>query len=487
MKVLYERVAGIDVHKEMIKVAIRSPGEKPWTRTTEILEFRTFYGVLQQMARELRKRGVTHVVMEASGVYTEPVYYALCEQDFTEVAVINPAHAKALRGHKTDARDCARVAELFECGLLRGSYIPPAQLKEVRDLTRYRIKTVQARTSEIQRLAKALESAGIKLGSVASDITGVSATAMTGSLTGGERRGAVLADLARGRMRTAGKLADLSMALTGRFTGHHALLCRLHRDRITVLDDAVAGLEERIAVKAAPWQREQDLLTSLPGFGDAVAQAWLGAIGPAPHRHFASCEKLASWVTLCPGNNSARKRKHGRTGDAGTYIKPMLIQAAWAAIRVRGRLQARYNRLVRRFGGDKNPGAKKKAITAIAHTLLKIACQVLKTGTPYQDLGTDFCTRRESPGRSRPGWNASCKGSTPAAPSPSPSARRRPPYNPRLTTSPYSSQPRSSRRSRHPRPTRRTSQRHRPRPRRRTGQGSLTAARPSETQLSCQF
>jgi hypothetical protein len=160
MKVLYERVAGIDVHKDMVKVAVRSPGDKPWTRTTEILEFRTFYGVLQEMARELRRRGVTHVVMEASGVYTEPVYYALCEQDFAEVAVINPAHAKALKGHKTDAKDCARLAELFECGLLRGSYIPPAELKEVRDLTRYRMKTVQARTSEIQRLGKALESAG---------------------------------------------------------------------------------------------------------------------------------------------------------------------------------------------------------------------------------------------------------------------------------------------------------------------------------------
>src|SRR5439155_316631 len=232
MKVLYERVAGIDVPKDMIKVAIRSPGEKPWTRTTEILEYRTFYGVLQAMAAELRRRGVTHVVMEASGVYTEPVYYALAEQDFTEVAVINPAHAKALKGHKTDAKDCARVAELFECGLLRGSYIPPAELKEVRDLTRYRIKTVQART--------------------------------------------------------------------------------------TVLDEAVAGLDERIAAGAAPWQREADLLTSIPGFGDVVAQAWLGEIGPAPHLHFASHEKLASWVTLCPGNNiSARKRKYSRTGDAG--------------------------------------------------------------------------------------------------------------------------------------------------------------------------
>jgi transposase len=398
MKVLYERVAGIDVHKDMIKVAIRSPGDKPWTRKTEVLEYRTFYGVLQHMAIELVRRGVTHVVMEASGVYTEPVYYALAEQDFTQIAVINPAHAKALKGHKTDAKDSARLAELFECGLLRGSYLPAPELKEVRDLTRYRIKTVQARTSEIQRLAKSLESAGIKLGSVASEITGVSATAMIEALIDGERRGAVLADLARGRMRTAGKLADLSMALTGRFTGHHALMCRLHLDRIAVFNTAVAGLQDQITIRAASWQREQDLLKSLPGFGDTVAQAWLAEIGPAPHLHFSSHGKLASWVTLCPGNNiSARKRKHGRTGDAGTYIKPMLIQAAWSAIKGRGRLQARYNRLVRRFGGDKNPAAKKKAITAIAHTLLKIACQVLKSGTPYQDLGADFCTQRESP------------------------------------------------------------------------------------------
>jgi transposase len=138
VRVVHEHVAGIDVHKDMIKVAIRFPGEKN-IRKTEILEFRTFYGVLQEVARLLRRRGVTHVVMEASGVYTDPVYYAMCEQDFTEVAVVNPAHARALRGHKTDAADCRRLAELFECGLLRGSYIPPAELREMRDLTRYRI------------------------------------------------------------------------------------------------------------------------------------------------------------------------------------------------------------------------------------------------------------------------------------------------------------------------------------------------------------
>ena len=221
---------------------------------------------------------------------------------------------------------------------------------------------------------------------------------MIQALIDGERRGPVLADLAQGRMRTAGKLADLSMALSGRFTGHHALLCRLHQDRIAGFDAAVAGLDEQIAAKVTRWQREGRLLASVPGFGDVVSAAWLAEIGPAPHRWFASCGKLASWVTLCPGNNiSARKRKHGRTGDAGTYIKPVLIQAAWNAIRAKGRLQARYHRLVRRFGGEKNPAAKKKAITAIAHTLLKIAYQVLKSGQPYTDLGADFYTRRQSP------------------------------------------------------------------------------------------
>ena len=200
-------------------------------------------------------------------------------------------------------------------------------------------------------------------------------------------------------MRAAGKLADLSMALAGRFTEHHALLCRLHQDRIAGFDAAVAGLDERIAGKVTRWQRE----AGPAHVRSRASGTWWRRRGwarSAPPRTGTSPrhEKLASWVTLCPGNNiSARKRKHGRTGDAGTYIKPMLIQAAWAAIRVRGRLQARYNRLVRRFGGDKNPGAKKKAITAIAHTLLKIAYQVLKSGTPYQEPGADFYTRRESP------------------------------------------------------------------------------------------
>src|SRR5499427_992544 len=329
----------------MVKVAVRVPGEKRGGRKTDVLEYRTFYGVLQAMARELRGRGVTHVVMEASGVYTDPEYYALAELDFEEVMVINPAHAKALKGRKTDAKDAIRLLDLYECGLLSGSYMPSEDLREVRDLARYRMKTVQARTSEIQRLQKTLETAGIKLSSVVSDVTGVSATAMIEALISGERRSGVLADLARTRMRTAGKMTDLSMALAGRFTDHHAMMCRLHLDRIGQLDEAVAGLDARIAPRVDRYSREAGLLKTLPGFGDVVVAGWLGAIGPAPHQHFATAQRLASWATVCPGNyRSAKKSKGGRAGDGGACIKPLLARAAWAAVRVPGRLQARSRR-----------------------------------------------------------------------------------------------------------------------------------------------
>ena len=345
------------------------------------------------------------------------------------------------------ARDCAWLAELFSA-LLRPPPIPS--------------RRGQARTSEIQRLGKALESAGIKLGSVASSITGTGSTAMIEALIDGERRGGVLADLAIGRMRTAGKLADLSMALAGRFTGHHALLCRLHLDRIAVFDDAVDGLDGRITGKAERWQREAGLLISVPGFGDVVAQAWLGEIGPAPHLHFATHEKLACWVTLCPGNNiSARKRKHGRTGDAGTYIKPMLIQAAWAAIRVRAGCRpgttgwsagsaARRTRARRRRRSPRSRTPCSRSPTRCSRAGRRTRSRA-RTSTPGAN----------HPNTSRPGWSASCKSSTPAAPSPSPSARRRPHYYRHLNHKPDSDSPGAAA-DPAPRPSRRTSQRHSP-------------------------
>jgi transposase len=221
---------------------------------------------------------------------------------------------------------------------------------------------------------------------------------MIEALIDGERRGAVLADLAQGRLRAAGKKADLSMALAGRFTDHHAMMGRLHLDRIRLPGGAVEDLDAKIAPLTARYSREAELLKTLPGFGDVVVAGWLGAIGPAPHQHFATAQRLASWATVCPGNYmSAKKSKGGRTGDGGAYIKPLLVQAAWAAVRVPGRLQAKFHRLVRKFGGPRNKGAQKRAIIAIAHALLKIAYQVLKSGKPYQDLGAGFYTSRESP------------------------------------------------------------------------------------------
>src|SRR5215468_7276432 len=196
--------------------------------------------------------------------------------------------------------------------------MPGEDLREVRDLARYRITTVQARTPEIQRLQKTLETAGIKVSSVVSEVTGGSATAMIEALISGERRGGVMADLAQTRLRTAGKMAGLSMALTGRFTDHHALMCRLHRDRITIFGDAVKDLDAKIAPLAARYACEAGLLKTLPVFGDVIVAGWLGAIGPAPHQHFATASRLASGAAICPGNYmSAKKSKGGRTGDGG--------------------------------------------------------------------------------------------------------------------------------------------------------------------------
>jgi transposase len=399
VKVMHERVAGIDVHKKMVKVAIRSPGKGRWARKADVLTFGTFWDELRAMAGELRRRGVTHVAMEASGVYSDPVYYALLEEGcFEEVLVVNPAHVKAIKGHKTDARDCARIAELLECGLLQGSWMPPPEQREMRDLTRYRTRKVQARTSEVQRLGKTLETAGIKLGSVASDITGVGPMEMIEALVNGERRGAVMADRARGAARTKEKMASLARALEGRFSSHHGSMCRLAIDQVRAMNEAIAGVEAQIEAKAVAWEREIALLKTIPGFGDAVAWTWIAEIGPAPHQWFATCDRLASWAGLAPGNHvSAGKRGYGRTGDAGTWIKPALVQAAWSAIRVKGRLQSRYTRMVRRMGGEKSPAARKKAIVAIAHTLLKIAYAVLKSGQPYQDPGADFYASRDAP------------------------------------------------------------------------------------------
>ena len=350
------------------------------------------------MARDLRARGVTHVAMEASGIYTEPVYYALAEEDFTEVLVVNPAHVKAVKGHKTDARDSARLAELLECGLLQGSYIPPPELKEVRDLTRLRTKKVQARTSDVQRLGKTLESAGIKLGSVASEITGKGPAAMIEALIDGERRGAVMADLAIGRARA--KIADLSMALEGRFGDHHALMCRLHLDHTGHLEAMLTRLDAQAEAMMTPFQCWRDLLAAIPGIGRPAAAAVISEIGTDIRAFFPSDAHLASWTGLCPGNHeSAGKRRSGKRRKGNPHLQSLLVECAWSAVRHDGYLKSLYHRHVMKWGGYRSPIAKKKAIIVVAHALIVIIWHVLATGRPYEELGAGYFTSRLDPER----------------------------------------------------------------------------------------
>ena len=399
VQVLYQRCAGIDVHKDQVTVAVARPGPGPAGRETRVRKFAAFYGVLREMAHWLPSRGVTHVAMEATGVYTMPVYHALLEPGaFERVLVCNAAHVKNVPGRKTDAVDASWLAELLECGLLAGSFIPPAQIKAVRDVVRYRRKIVAERAAETQRLGGVLQDAGIKLDSVASSIDTVSGLAMIRALIDGERRGQVLAELARGRMRS--KIADLSQALEGRFDDHHALMCQLHLDHIALLNEMIAKLDAQVEAMMVPFAHQRDLLATIPGIGTKAAAAIISEIGTSPGEFFPTGAHLASWAGLCPGNHeSAGKRKHGKPRKGSQHLKPLLVECAWSAVRTSGRLKARYHRLVRRFGGYRNPAAKKRAIVAIAHALAVVIWHILATGKPYTDLGPDFYTTRTDPAK----------------------------------------------------------------------------------------
>ena len=278
MQILYERCAAVDVGKDVIAVAVLLPGSGPDGRAMMKRTFKTFYGVLREAARWLSSLGVTHVAMEATGIYSMPVYHALIEYgEFTQVLVCNAGHVKNVPGRKTDLADAEWLVHLLECGLLRGSFIPPADIKAARDVIRYRTKVVQSRTSELQRLGNVLQDAGIKIDSVASSIATKSGLAMIEALIDGERRPGVLADLAKGKMRS--KIPDLAMALEGRFGGHHALMCRLHLDHIAHLDAMIAKLDAQIEAMMLPFRAQRDLLTTIPGIGPLTAAAVLSEIG----------------------------------------------------------------------------------------------------------------------------------------------------------------------------------------------------------------
>jgi transposase len=353
--------------------------------------------VLKHAAQWLTEQHVTHVAMEATGIYSMPVFHALVEHgDFEKVLVCNAGHVRNVPGRKTDLSDAEWLVHLLECGLLRGSFIPPAQIKAARDVIRYRTKLTQSRTSELQRLGNVLQDAGIKIDSVASTLSTLSARAMVAALIDGERRPKILADLAKGKMRA--KIPDLERALEGRFDDHHALMCRLHLEHIDHLEEMIAKLETQVEEMMAPFRAQRELLITIPGIGPLASAAIISETGADVPGYFPTAEQLASWTGLCPGNHeSAGKRYRGTRRKGNQHLQPVLVECAWAAVRSQGYFQSLYRWHVRKFGGFRSPQAKNKAIIVVAHKLIVVIWHVLATARPYEELGADYFTTRIDP------------------------------------------------------------------------------------------
>jgi len=327
----------------------------------------------------LQAHQVTHVAMESTGIYWRPVFNLL-EGSFT-VLLVNAAHIKTVPGRKTDVKDCEWIADLLSHGLLKGSFIPPEPIRDLRDLTRYRKSLTDERVRDVNRLHKLLEGANIKLSSVATDVMGVSGKAMLEALVSGSTDLEVLADLAKGRLRQ--KLPLLKEALHGRFRPHHRFLLEEILKHLDYLDGAIERLSQEVLSRIVPFSALIELMDLIPGIDQRVAEGILSEIG-ADMNWFPSDRHLSSWAGACPGNNeSAGKRKSGKTRKGNRWLYRYLIEAAWAASRSKGTyFNAFYHRLVARRG-------KKKAIVAVAHSLLVVVYHVLKKQVPYHELGAD--------------------------------------------------------------------------------------------------
>jgi transposase len=397
--VLIERCAGIDIGKAEVVACVRTPASSGRGRRRQTRTFSSFTGALEEMADWFLAEGVTDIVMEATGSYWKPVWYVLEDRGLA-LKLVNAQHVKILPGRKSDVLDAEWLAELLEHGLLRGSFVPPPVIRELRDLTRYRKRLIQAHTAECQRIQKTLEDAGIKLDSVASEVLGVSGRAMLTALIAGERDPQVLAELAKGTLRK--KIPALRQALHGRFGEHHALLIGLCLEHTTHLEGAVARLDERVDALFAthhseagvPFDRARDRLDSITGVGKRAAECILAEIGVDMSR-FPSAAHLASWAGVAPGNNiTGGKRGSGKTTKGDVWLIDILTQCAWAASHTRDTyLSAQYWRLARRIG-------KKKAAVAVAHSILVICWHLLSDDADYNDLGGDYFTRR-NPDRQR--------------------------------------------------------------------------------------
>lgn len=387
--IVHPRVAGIDVHKRVVWVAVRLPGPGLGERTVTVRGFKTFWRQLRQMAGWLAELGVSDVAMESTGVYWWPVYHALVAAGGIEVCVCNAAHMRNVPGRKTDIRDCQWIAELHEHGLLRPSFIPAAEVAALRQRTRYRKKLIEHRAAEGQRLSKVLEDAGVKIDSVASELLGVSGRQMIEALIAGERDPARLAGLAKGRLRA--KLDALELACDGRFAASHAQMCRLHLDAYDRLTTQIVTLDVLVAEAAAPFEAVIAKLMTIPGIGRRIAEVIVAETG-AQMTRFPSSAKLAAWAGLAPGSNeSAGKRKKAAARNGNQHLRAAMVEAAWACSRTATRPGARFRRLAYRFGKLNI----KKAAVAVAHTLLSIAWAVMKDDADYAEAGADYYDLRD--------------------------------------------------------------------------------------------
>jgi transposase len=389
MEIVEERCAGLDVHKDTVVACVRTPGERPGRRHQEVRTFGTFASQLHDLGAWLAAEGVTLAVMEATGVYWKPVWFALEER--CALMLVNATHVKKVPGRKTDVKDAEWLAQLAECGLLRGSFVPPEPIRDLRDLTRYHKKLVQERGRECQRVQKVLEDAGVKLSSVASDVLGRSGRDMLDALIAGERDPAVLAEMARGRMRP--KIATLREALaTARFRDHHAVMLGEHLAHVDHLDRALARLDAQVDEVMAPFVDARDALMTIPGVGKKAAEVIIAEIG-VDMGQFPTADHLASWAGMCPGNKrSAGKNYSGRTPQGDPWLSGMLTECAWSVRRVRGcYLSAQFWQIAKRRGQE-------KAAVAVGHSILVIAWHLLSNpGSVYDELGGDYFTRRVDP------------------------------------------------------------------------------------------
>ena len=385
MERVVERGCGLDVHKKSIAACVRIPDERG-QRRQQVRTFGTVAAELLALRDWLEAHGVTHVAMESTGVYWKPIFYVL-EEAFTCV-LVNPVHMAQVPGRKTDVQDCVWIAQLLEHGLLRGSFVPPAPIRELRDLTRYRKTITQERSRAINRLHKALEDADIKLASVATDVLGVSGRAMLEALVRGNTDPDVLADLARGALRK--KLPALRQALSGRFHPHHAFLVSQILAHVDYVEEAIEAVSQQIDVVIAPFTSALERLSTIPGVKKRTAEVILAEIGPDMST-FPSAAHLASWAGLCPGNNeSAGKHRSGRTRKGTPWLRTALTEAALGAIRHgRGALATRYRRIMRHRG-------HKKAVIAVAHAILVVVYHLLTRQTTYHELGDDYYDRRHA-------------------------------------------------------------------------------------------